>query len=86
MGLPGLVLLIIALVIKPLRDFQNADEGGNNGPLAMAFLQVWLFGIYLSSMESYFLDRADTIWVTLLLAVFGLHYLSRFRATAHSTA
>jgi O-antigen ligase len=80
MGLPGLVLLIIALVIKPLRDFQNADEGGNNGPLAMAFLQVWLFGIYLSSMESYFLDRADTIWVTLLLAVFGLHYLARFRA------
>ena len=86
MGLPGLVLLIVALVIKPLRDFQRAEEGGNAGPLAMAFLQVWLFGIYLSSMESYFLDRADTIWVTLLLAVFGLHYLSRFRATAHSKA
>jgi O-antigen ligase len=82
MGLPGLVLLIIAIVIKPLRDFQNAEAGGNNGPLTMAFLQVWLFGIYLSSMESFFLDRADTIWVTLLLAMFGLHYLARFRATA----
>ncbi len=82
MGVPGLVLLIVAIVIKPLRDFQNAEEGGNNGPLAMAFLQVWLFGIYLSSMESFFLDRADTIWCTLLLAMFGLHYLARFRATA----
>ena len=82
MGLPGLALLFLVLVIKPLRDFQKADEGGNNGPLTMAFLQVWLFGIYLSSMESFFLDRADAIWITFLLAVFGLHYLARFRATA----
>ena len=80
MGLPGLALLIAVLVVKPLRDFQNADQGGNNGPLAMAFLQVWLFGLYLSSMESFFLDRADTIWITFLTAVFGLHYLARFRA------
>jgi O-antigen ligase len=80
MGLPGLALLIVALVVKPLRDFQKADEGGNNGPLTMAFLRVWLFGIYLSSMESFFLDRADALWVTFLIAVFGLHYLGRFRA------
>ena len=59
MGLPGLVLLIAALVIKPLRDFQAVDEGGNNGPLAMALLRIWLFGLYLSSMESFFLDRSD---------------------------
>ena len=80
MGLPGLAFLFVALVVKPLRDFQNADEGGNNGPLTMAFLRVWLFGIYLSSMESFFLDRADATWVTFLVAVFGLHYLARFRA------
>jgi O-antigen ligase len=82
MGLPGLALLIAAIVITPLRDFQAADEGGNNGPLAMVFLRIWLFGLYLSSMESFFLDRADPMWVTFLVAVFGLHYLARFRATA----
>jgi O-antigen ligase len=81
-GLPGLVLLIAALVIKPLRDFQSADSGGNFGPLTMVFLRIWLFGLYLSSMESFFLDRADPIWVTFLIAVFGLHYLARFRARA----
>jgi O-antigen ligase len=80
MGLPGLALLIVALVIKPLRDFQKADQGNNNGPLAMAFLQVWLFGLYLSSMETFLLDRADAVWFTFLIAVFGLHYLARFRA------
>ena len=82
MGLPGLVLLSVAVVVKPLRDFQAADEGGNNGPLAMMFLRIWLFGLYLSSMESFFLDRADPLWFTFLLAVFGLHYLGRFRAKA----
>jgi O-antigen ligase len=79
MGLPGLALLILVLVIEPLRNFQKADLGGNNGPLAMMLLRIWLFGIYLSSMESFFLDRADPSWVTFLLAVFGLHYLARFR-------
>ena len=53
--------------------------GGNNGPLTMALLRIWLFGLYLSSMESFFLDRADPLWFTFLLAVFGLHYLARFR-------
>ena len=79
MGLPGLALLIVVLVIAPLRNFHRADIGGNNGPLTMALLQIWLFGLYLSSMESFFLDRADPLWFTLLLAVFGLHYLARFR-------
>jgi O-antigen ligase len=79
MGLPGLALLIAVLVIAPLRNFQAADCGGNNGPLAMAFLRIWLFGLYLSSLESFFLDRSDPLWFTFLLAVFGLHYLARFR-------
>jgi O-antigen ligase len=82
MGLPGLALLIVAIVIKPLRDFQAADEGGNGGPLAMVFLRLWLFALYLSSMESFFLDRADPMWVTCLFAIFGMHYLARFRAKA----
>lgn len=79
MGVPGLILLIVVLVVVPLRNFQRADAAGNGGPLAMAFLQIWLFGLYLSSMESFFLDRADPTWVTFLLAVLGLHYLARFR-------
>ncbi|MBU6461939.1 MAG: O-antigen ligase family protein [Bradyrhizobium sp.] len=79
MGLPGLMLLIAVLVIAPLRDFHAADRDGNSGPLAMLLLQIWLFGLYLSSMESFFLDRADPMWFTFLLGVFGLHYLARFR-------
>jgi O-antigen ligase len=82
MGVPGTLLLIAVFVIAPLRDFHRAERGGNGGPLAMALLRVWLFGIYLSSLESFFLDRSDPIWVTFLFAVFGLHYLARFRLKA----
>ena len=78
-GLPGLALLMSALVIAPLRNFHLAERGGNSGPLAMLLLRIWLFGIYLSALESFFLDRADPIWFTFLIAVFGLHYLARFR-------
>jgi O-antigen ligase len=81
-GLPGLALLILAFVVKPLRDFHAANAGGNDGPLSLALLRIWLFGIYLSSLESFFLDRADPIWFTFLVAVFGLHYLARFRSRA----
>jgi O-antigen ligase len=79
MGLPGLALLIGALVIAPLRNYQAATVGGNNGPLTMMLLRIWLFGLYLSSLESFFLDRSDPLWFTFLLALFGLHYLARFR-------
>jgi O-antigen ligase len=79
MGIPGLMLLIAVIVIAPLRNFHIAASGGNDGPLALALLQVWLFGLYLSSLESFFFDRSDPMWFTLLMAVFGLHYLAKFR-------
>lgn len=79
MGYPGLALIIFAFVYSPLKDFSVAARSGNAGPLAKLFMRFWLFGIYLSSMESFLLDRADPIWFTFLVAVFGLHYISRFR-------
>jgi O-antigen ligase len=82
LGLPGLALLIAVLVVGPLRDFHLAEHGGNNGALATALLRIWMFGIYLASFESFYLDRANPLWFTFLIAVFGLHYLARFRTAA----
>ena len=79
MGIPGLVLITAIFVIAPLRNFSVATELGQAEPLAKLFLRIWLFGIYLSSMESFLLDRADPIWFTFLVGVFGLHYIARFR-------
>lgn len=80
LGLVGLALLLLFLVVGPLRDYQRASSaGGEAAPLATLFLQIWLFGILLASMESFFFDRADPIWFTFLIAVFGLRYLANFR-------
>jgi O-antigen ligase len=86
MGYPGLALIIFIFVYSPLRDFNVATRSGNAGPLAKLFMRLWLFGIYLSSMESFLLDRADPIWFTFLVAVFGLHYISRFRLMSEASA
>jgi O-antigen ligase len=86
MGYPGLALIIVIFVVAPLRNFSVATRFGNDEPLAKLFLRIWLFGIYLSSMESFLLDRADPIWFTFLVGAFGLHYLARFRLTPEPQA
>ena len=82
LGIPGLLLLLAILVFLPLRNFQRAAERGVEPPLAKMFLRMWLFGLYLAALESFFLERTDPIWFTFLVAVIGLHYLSRFRTTS----
>jgi O-antigen ligase len=82
LGIPGLLLLMVILVFVPLRNFHLAAERDGTMPLAKMFLRIWLFGVYLASLESFFLDRTDPVWFTFLVAVIGLHYLSRFRTTS----
>jgi O-antigen ligase len=82
LGIPGLALIVAIFIVAPLRNFSIATKSGNNDPLAKLFLRIWIFGIYLSSLESFLLDRADPIWFTFLISVVGLHYLARFRLTS----
>ena len=79
LGLPGLALVLVLFVVAPLRDLQRIRTAGGADPFALMFLQIWLFGVLLSSMESFFFDRTDPLWFTFLVAVFGLRYLARFR-------
>jgi O-antigen ligase len=79
MGLPGLAVTIGALVIQPARDVRSVLERGEEPALALLFLQIWIFSLYLNSLESFFYDRAHSGWVALLFAVFGMRFLSNFR-------
>ncbi|MCJ2131655.1 O-antigen ligase family protein [Methylobacterium sp. E-045] len=80
LGLPGLVLVLGIVVVAPLRDVMKIEARGRADPLATMFVQIWLFGLLLSCMESFFFDGGDPVWVTFLVSVFGLHYLARFRS------
>ena len=82
MGLLGLGLVIWAFIIQPFADVRRAMRLGADPALVMALAQIWLFGIYLSALESFFFDRSNPIWITFLFAVFGLRYLACYRIAA----
>ncbi|WP_295849435.1 O-antigen ligase [Tardiphaga sp.] len=81
-GLPGLILALLILVISPLRNFHTIQARGGDLRLARFFLTIWLFGIYLSTMETFLLDRQNPTWFMFVIAVAGLHFMSRFRVRA----
>lgn len=81
LGLPGLALTFAVFMIQPFRDFCASRRAGADPALTIMLLQVWMFGIYLSVMESFLYVRVDPIWFTFLFAVFGLRYVAVFTRT-----
>ncbi len=81
MGVPGVALAIWAFVVQPLADIDKAVRNGADPALLTLLTQVWLFGLYISSLESFLFDRSDPIWFTFLFAVFGLRYVACFRTS-----
>jgi O-antigen ligase len=81
MGLPGLALVLWAFVIQPFVDLRRAQRAGADPALVLMLAQIWLFGIYLSALESFFFDRSNPIWITFLFALFGLRYVACYKIT-----
>ncbi len=81
MGVPGVALALWAFVAQPLADIGKAVRNGADPALVTLLTQIWLFGLYISSLESFLFDRSDPIWFTFLFAVFGLRYVSSFRTS-----
>jgi O-antigen ligase len=77
-GLPGLILIILIFVLAPLKNFQMIQESNNSPSLAKLFLTIWLFGLYYGTTETFLFDRQNPTWFMFLIAVAGLHFLSRF--------
>ena len=73
-GVPGLVLVFIAFVIAPLRDFHRTLPRPENVALARFFMVLWLFALYLGTFEAIFLSRVNPMWFVLALSVCGLRY------------
>jgi len=76
-GLPGLLFGVFWVVLTPLAGLKQALE--QNRPLAAFFVQIWLFGLYLSCLESVLFDRGNPIWFSMLIAVFGLRLMAMCR-------
>jgi O-antigen ligase len=79
LGLPGLVLVGYVFLIKPLRDYHACQPSKDNQMLATMFLTMWLFISLGMCLETYYFRRADPVWFSLLIAVFGLRFTSEYR-------
>lgn len=78
-GIPGAVLMIFCLMVLPLRNYLRAERDPARRRLADLFLMIVIFMTYVGMLESFFLNRADPLWLLFALAVFGLEFASRFR-------
>jgi O-antigen ligase len=78
MGLIGLALTLWALVLQPLADIFAARRRGGDLALTTLCAQIWVYGVWVSSLETFFFDRANPIWFLFLFAVFTLRYLATF--------
>ena len=78
-GFPGLLLALWALILLPILDYGRARRNPENASLATLFFQIWAFCAFAGAMETLFVQRDDSIWVSFLLAIFGLRFLSERR-------
>lgn len=78
-GLPGLLIACWALLVLPIQDFARSRAIPENRALALLFFQIWLFAVFLGSMETLFFQRDEAFWVAFLIATFGLRFLAAHR-------
>lgn len=78
MGLIGLALTLWALVLQPLADLRAAARRGVDPALTALSAQILVYGIWVSSLETFLYDRANPVWFLFLFAVCTLRYLASF--------
>ena len=75
-GIPGVLLAALWTVVLPFVDWQRSRAVGADADLAQLFVRIWMFSLYTGAFESILFERGSAPWFTMLLAMFGLRYLS----------
>lgn len=82
MGVPTLVVALIAFLVVPMIDFLRVPPQRENVFLADFFMMTLMFTAFNAFLESFFFRRVDPVWLFFVLAVFGLRYVARFAIPA----
>jgi O-antigen ligase len=75
-GVPGVLLALVWAVVLPCRDFARCLRAGADVATTNLFLRIWAFAIANCAFESILFGRGDPMWFTMLMAMFGLRFLS----------
>ncbi len=79
MGLPGLVLTLVAVMLMPLRDIQAVAGGRDLDPATMLFVRLWFLGLASASFETVLYNGNNATCCMFMMAVFGLRLRTRNR-------
>jgi O-antigen ligase len=71
-GLVGLALTLVWVVLQPLTDLAAARHKRFDPALTMLFVQIWIFGLLLSSVESVLFSGGDMLWLMMIVSIIGL--------------
>lgn len=78
MGLPAMIVAVMTFVVVPMRDFMRTPLYKENIFLADFFMMIIQFTTLNAFLESFFLRRADPVWMCLVIGLLGLRIVSRF--------
>jgi O-antigen ligase len=78
-GIPGAVVILWLLLVRPLRNYLAATRRPSSRPLADLCAMIVIFMTYVGMLESFLLNRSDPLWTLFALAVTGLELLRRMR-------
>jgi O-antigen ligase len=78
MGLPAMIVTAITFLVAPLRDYMRVPLYKENVYLADFFMMVVLFTTLDAFLETFFLRRADPVWLLLVFGLLGLRIVARF--------
>lgn len=71
-GLTGLALTLAWVVLQPLADLADVRRKHFDPALTTLFVQIWIFGLLLSSVESVLFSGGDTLWFLMIVSIIGL--------------
>ncbi|MEL6920045.1 MAG: O-antigen ligase [Pseudomonadota bacterium] len=75
-GIPGFALMIWATVVSPAFQYVVAIRSPANDAANDFFYMLIVFATLNASLESFFFNRTDPVWLTLVFALFGLRLAS----------
>jgi O-antigen ligase len=75
-GLVGLAAALWFMVLQPFADYRRCLAQGAERAVTTLFLQIWLFGLCLSSFESELFRGGSALWFMMLIAMLGFRLLS----------
>ncbi len=76
-GIPMMLVLVWVTVLAPTIDYLQTPSRKENVLLADLMFMIVVFTVMNAALESFFFRRADPVWLTLVIALFGLRLAAR---------